>query len=230
MTLEETLASIDTTLKSLLSAVQSGAQMSAATFAAASGAQTAEAAEPAKKTRAASKKTEVEPTVHTLAVLEGDPEGTRYWVSEDHKQVYTELPGTAAPADPSFKMSSSTHYTFKKAEFDIPKPDPVAPPAATVQAPAATEPSAAAQPAGALVQVGAQAAANDVTWDDAVGALKSLATNPAHGSAAVVTVIKQIDPAAANVPALKALGKNAEIVAAVNAILNPVGNDAALFG
>lgn len=90
--------------------------------------------------------------------------------------------------------------------------------AATAPVTAPTEPSATAQPATASA---ATSASDEVTWDAAVTALKTLAQNPAHGSTAVMAVIKQIDPAAANVPALKPLGKNAEIVAAVDALLNP---------
>ena len=90
--------------------------------------------------------------------------------------------------------------------------------AATAPVTAPTEPSATATAATASA---ATSASDEVTWDAAVTALKTLAQNPAHGSTAVMAVIKQIDPAAANVPALKPLGKNAEIVAAVDALLNP---------
>ena len=90
--------------------------------------------------------------------------------------------------------------------------------AATAPVTAPTEPSATAPAATASA---ATSGAAEVTWDEAVTALKTLAQNPARGSTAVMAVIKQIDPAAANVPALKPLGKNAEIVAAVDALLNP---------
>lgn len=80
--------------------------------------------------------------------------------------------------------------------------------------------NAGAADAGAAGAAGATTG-GEVTWDAAVAKLKALAQDPAHGSTAVMAVIKKIDPNAANVPALKDLNKNAEIVAAIDALLNP---------
>lgn len=80
--------------------------------------------------------------------------------------------------------------------------------------------NAGAADAGAAGAAGA-ATGGEVTWDAAVAKLKALAQDPAHGSTAVMAVIKKIDPNAANVPALKDLNKNAEIIAAIDALLNP---------
>ena len=99
------------------------------------------------------------------------------------------------------------------------------------EAPPADE-AASSAPAATQAAAVATSASGSVSWDDVVTALKGLATNPAHGADAVVKIVKEFDAKAANVPALKALNKNAEIVAAVNALLNPVATEAAdpLFG
>ena len=213
MHIEEILSSIDTTLKALLASVQSGVQMSASTIAVDDG----EASETTKRTRRT--KAQIAADEAAEAAAKAAPEKTtRYWVSESLGQVYAELPGSPQPSDQSFKIESEAHYNAKKAEFEAKK---AASTAAASSAPAATQAAAVAT-----------SASGSVSWDDVVTALKGLATNPAHGADAVVKIVKEFDAKAANVPALKALNKNAEIVAAVNALLNPAATDAAdpLFG
>ena len=213
MHIEEILSSIDTTLKALLASVQSGVQMSASTIAVDDG----EASETTKRTRRT--KAQIAADEAAEAAAKAAPkETTRYWVSESLGQVYAELPGSPQPSDQSFKIESEAHYNAKKAEFEAKK---AASTAAASSAPAATQAAAVAT-----------SASGSVSWDDVVTALKGLATNPAHGADAVVKIVKEFDAKAANVPALKALNKNAEIVAAVNALLNPVATEAAdpLFG
>ena len=224
MTIEATLLSIDATLKALLASAQSGAQMAAAEFAASDTGTTRkrrtkaeiiadEAAEAAAKLAAAAALTQAE-----APVVDGHPAGTRYWVNAVDRQVYAELPGTPAPEGMNFKIESAAEYLAKKVEFDKAGAAKNEQAAATAPVTANTAPSATAPAATASAAASGSA---EATWDAAVTALKTLAQNPDHGSAAVMAVIKQIDPAAANVPALKPLGKNAEIVAAVNALLNP---------
>lgn len=65
------------------------------------------------------------------------------------------------------------------------------------------------------------AADNQPTWDAAVTALKTLAQHPDHGSNAVMTVVKALDPQAQNVPHLKDRGLEAAIIAKVNELLHP---------
>ena len=214
MHIEEILSSIDTTLKALLASVQSGVQMSASTIAVDDG----EASETTKRTRRT--KAQIAADEAAEAAAKAAPEKTtRYWVSESLGQVYAELPGSPQPSDQSFKIESEAHYNAKKAEFEAKK---AASTAAASSAPAATTAAASET----------STAGSAVTWDQVVTALKGLATNPAHGADAVVKIVKEFDAKAANVPALKALNKNAEIVAAVNALLNPVATEAAdpLFG
>lgn len=213
MHIEETLSSIDTTLKALLASVQSGVQMSASTPAVDDG----EASETTKRTRRT--KAQIAADEAAEAAAKAAPEKTtRYWVSESLGQVYAELPGSPQPSDQSFKIESEAHYNAKKAEFEAKK--------------AASTAAASSEPAATRAAAVATSASGSVSWDDVVTALKGLATNPAHGADAVVKIVKEFDAKAANVPALKALNKNAEIVAAVNALLNPVATEAAdpLFG
>ena len=210
MNIEDRLESIDTSLKTLVTILQSAGAITAV-----AGAPEAATAAPAAETKKPRTKKTDEPTATTKAdLVDGDPEGTRYWVSEETQTAYAQKPGDPDPKEQSFKIESSAQYLAKKAEFAKNAQDA----AAASQKPATTEPSATAQPDTASA---ATSASDEVTWDAAVTALKTLAQNPAHGSTAVMAVIKQIDPAAANVPALKPLGKNAEIVAAVDALLNP---------
>ena len=202
MTLEATLESIDTTLKALLTAVQSGAQMAASELAGADAA----AGTSKRRTKAQIAADEAAAAAKTGPVVDGDPAGTLYFVNDADKVVFAKLPDAAAPESANFKAATAAEYSAKKGEFLKAKE---------------AELSASASAIAAANQGLTAGAAGEVTWDQAVAALKSVAADPAHGGTAVMTLIKQIDPTAANVPALKPLGKNAEIVAAVNALLKP---------
>ncbi len=176
MTIEATLESIDTTLKALLAATQSGVQMTAVS----ESTDTAAASKRSRRTKeeiAADKAAEEAAAAAALAAKEKE-------LSDN---------ASAIAAANAAKTGSAT--------------------------------------AGAV-----SGAAGEVTWDQAVAALKSL-TSPenmaAHGATAVKAIVTQFDPTAANVPALKALNKNAEIIAAVQALLNPAATAAAgddIFG
>lgn len=224
MTFEETLSSIDTTLKAILTALQSGAQINAA----ASGEQTENTG---KRTRRTKAEIEADKAAEAAAnaVVDGDPAGTAYWHNEGQGLVFTQKPGEAAPAaDAGFVQVTAQVYLSAKAAYEKAQAAKNAQAAATQQTAANTAPSATAQQATASA---ATSANGEVTWDEAVKALKELSTNPAHGATAVKNIIAQIDPTAANVPALQKLGKNAEIVAAVNALLKPAGAEVdPLFG
>ena len=212
MHIEEILSSIDTTLKALLASAQSGVQLTATLESTST-----DDAETTKRTRRT--KAQIAADEAAEAAAKAAPkETTRYWVSESLGQVYAELPGSPQPSDQSFKIESEAHYNAKKAEFEAKK--------------AASTEAASSAPAATQAAAVATSASGSVSWDDVVTALKGLATNPAHGADAVVKIVKEFDAKAANVPALKALNKNAEIVAAVNALLNPVATEAAdpLFG
>ena len=231
MTIEAQLQELIDINKAILTALQSGAQMATAEFVAGS---TSEAAGTRKRrTKAQIEADEAAEAAEAAKnpVVDGDPAGTAYWHSEKNTLVFAQLPGEAAPAaDAGFVQVTAPVYLAAKAAYEKVEVAKNAQAAATQQAAASTEPSATAQQVTASAATSANA---EATWDEAVAALKALATNPAHGSAAVLKVVKQIDPAAANVPALKDKGKNAEILAAVNALLNPAAAGAEvdpLFG
>lgn len=140
-----------------------------------------------------------------LGLVEGDPSGTRYWVSEALSQVYAQTPGNPDPEDKSFKIESAAHYTAKKDEFAKKSAA-----AEAAQKAADTAPSATAD----------LGTASDVTFTSVVDAIKALnsklaAKDPAAGRSAVLGVLKHFGCEGKTVPALEAVGKNAEILAHV---------------
>lgn len=216
MNIEQRLESIDTSLKTLVTILQSAGAITAV-----AGAPEAAAAAPAaetKKPRASSKKTD-EPAATTKAdLVDGDPEGTRYWVSEETQTAYAQKPGDPDPADQSFKIESSAQYMSKKAEFAKNAQDA----AAASQKPATTEPSATAQPDTASAQT------SGADWDTVFRAIKELSTAPTGGREAVLGVLKHFGCEGKTVPALKDLGRNADILAHVTALMTPAADDLGL--
>lgn len=224
MTIEAQLQELIDINKAILTAMQSGAQVNAA-----AGTEQSETA--GKRTRRTKAEIEADKAAEAAAnaVVDGDPAGTAYWHNEAQTLVFTQKPGEAAPAaEAGFVQVTAQVYLAAKAAYEKAEAAKNAQAAATQQTAANTAPSATAQQATASAATSANA---EVSWDDAVKALKELSTNPAHGATAVKAIISQIDPTAANVPALQKLGKNAEIVAAVNALLKPAGAEVdPLFG
>lgn len=214
MTIEAQLQELIEINKGILTALQSGAQIAAPTETA------------APKTSKRRTKAEIEADEKAAAaaaigteVVDGDPAGTKYWHSERNTLVFAQHPGEAAPADEAgFVQVSASVYLNAKATYEKAAAAKNAQSAATSQAAASTEPSAQAQQGTASAETSEKA---EPTWDDVVKGLKDLAANPAHGPAAVKAIITKIDPNAANVPALQALNKNGQIMAAINALLNP---------
>lgn len=214
MTIEATLESIDTTMKAILAAMQSGNQMAAATV------------ETTKGTRKSSKKDAPE-EAKGEPVVDGDPAGTQYWDSECNAIVFAQMAGDAPPQNDTFVKVTAAEYLAKKAAYEFAEKNAAVASAATMnQTTATTAPSAPAAQATASENTSGA----EPTWDETVNKLKALATNPAHGQAAVKAIISQIDPTAANVPALQKLGRNADIIAAVDALLNPATGDAGMWG
>jgi hypothetical protein len=212
MTFEDRLESIDTSLKTLVTILQSAGVITAAVDSA-SNTIAADIAEAPKKTRA--KKTEDAPAAAKPDLVAGDAEGTRYWVSEETQTAYAQKPGDPDPADQSFKIESSAHYLAKKAEFAK-----NAAAAAEAQKPAATAPSATAQPD--------TASAGAPDWDTVFREIKALSTAPTGGREAVLGVLKHFGCEGKTVPALQALNKHAEILAHVKALLAPAADDLGL--
>ena len=223
MNIEDRLESIDTSLKTLVTILQSAGAITAV-----AGAPEAAAAAPAadtKKPRASSKKTDEPATTTKQDLVAGDPEGTRYWVSEEAKTAYAQKPGDPDPADQSFKIESSAHYLAKKAEFAKNAQDA----AAGSQQTATTAPSATAQPDTASAQT------SGADWDTVFRTIKELSTTPppVGGRDAVLDLIEHCVPGSVTakvndknetiretkitVPSLKDLNKNAEILAFIAA-------------
>lgn len=212
MTIEDRLESIDTSLKTLVTILQSAGAITAV-----AGAPEAAAAAPAadtKKTR--TRKTDEPAATAKADLVDGDPEGTRYWVSEETQTAYAQKPGDPDPKDQSFKIESSAHYLAKKAEFAKKAQDAAA--AAASQASATSEPSATAQPDTA------SAATSGADWDTVFRAIKELSTAPTGGREAVLGVLKHFGCEGKTVPALKDLNKNAEILAHVQGLLAPAAD------
>ena len=191
-----------------------GASLALLALVACSPAPAPEAAAPAateKKPRA--KKTDdAAPAATTKAdLVDGDPEGTRYWVSEEAKTAYAQKPGDIDPTDQSFKIQSSAYYLEKKAEFAK-----NAAAVAEAQKPAATAPTATPQPD--------TASAGAVEWDTVFREIKALSTAPTGGREAVLGVLKHFGCEGKTVPALKDLNRNADILAHVKGLMSPAAD------
>lgn len=212
MTIEAQLAEHTEILKAILTTLQSGAAIPAAT-----GTPTVPAAEE-KKTRGKGKDNKAaddksageKEAADPLGLVDGDASGTRYWVSEALSQVYTQKPGDPDPKEDSFKIESAAAYLAKKDEFAKKSAA-----AAEAQKPAASEPSATA----------GQATASGASFEDVTKAImarnQELAkTDPDAGRKFVLDLLAKFLPAGTekpNVRMLEALKKNDEILAHVNA-------------
>ena len=215
MNIEDRLESIDTSLKTLVTILQSAGAITA--VAGAPEAATAAPADETKKPR--TKKTDGPATTTAKAdLVAGDPEGTRYWVSEETQTAYAQKPGDPDPKDQSFKIESSAQYMSKKAEFAKNAQDA----AAASQASATTAPSATAQPDTASAQT------SGADWDTVFRAIKELSTAPTGGREAVLGVLKHFGCEGKTVPSLKDLGRNADILAHVQGLLAPAADDLGL--
>lgn len=215
MTIEAKLDELIEINRGILTALQSGAQIAGGAPAEAD-TTTKRGRKPKAETAPVPADTPAQPASTTV---DGDPEGTRYWVSSD--QVYAQKPGDPDPQDQSFKIETAAHYLEKKAEYAAKKS--VSEPAASTQQPAASEPSATAQ----------QAAASEPDFKTVTEAIikmnKTLgATDPLKGREAVLNVIAKFLGASEGkkVPDLAAVGKNAEILAYVESLTAaPAGDE-----
>ena len=207
MNIEDRLESIDTSLKTLVTILQSQGAITAV-------AGTPESAAPAVDKPKTTRKAKDEPVVKQDLVA-GDPEGTRYWVSEEAKTAYAQKPGDIDPTDQSFKIQSSAYYLEKKAEFAK-----NAAAVAEAQKPATTAPTAT-PPADT-------ASAGAVEWDTVFREIKALSTAPTGGRDAVLGVLKHFGCEGKTVPALKDLNRNADILAHVKGLMAPADADLGL--
>ena len=205
MNIEQRLESMDNSLKLLVTVMQSAGVMTAAVT------EVGQAEARTATTPVEDKKPRTKKTTDTSAtkadVVDGDAEGTRYWVSDSLAQVYAQKPGDPDPEDQTFKIESSAHYLAKKAEF-----------AKNASAAAAASPATAGSDPSATAQV---AGASEVTFKQVTDSILELSkhTGPNGGRDGVLAVLKQFG--GARVPDLQALNKNAEILAFVKAQMAP---------
>lgn len=201
MSFEETVSSIDTTLKAILVALVSGNSA------------VAQLGEPEKKAPAAAKAKAAaagKPTSESAgAVLDGHEPGTQYWMSEDNKDYYVTKPGEAKPPAEGIINVSAAYFSAKKAESEK-KSSAAAPKKDVATVPTATPPADDA---------------SGVTFKQVVQGLTDLsnAPPPVGGRPAVMELLAKFLPGLAaadrKVPKLEALGKHAEILADVKATL-----------
>lgn len=226
MTIEDTLSSIDASLKTIVTILQSAGAISASSEPAASGPDAGEATTPRKRRtkaeiaadEAAAAAAAAGKTSPALGLVDGDPEGTRYWVSDESQTAYAQKPGDPDPQPQSFKLTSAADYLEKKATFAAKKDQVVAQPATTTHVTAAPEPSATAPAATAS----AATSAAEPTWKEVLAALQDVnkSTKAGHGREGILALLKQFGCEGKTVPALEPLGKHAAILAAARAMLD----------
>lgn len=216
MAIEDTLLSIDTSLKIIVQILQSAGAITAVNTEVGTTDTAAPAATTAKGKGKKDNSTNADPA-KAMGLVAGDPEGTRYWVAESLMTVYAQKPGDADPEDQAFKIETAAHYTAKKAEFAK----------KSSQATGAQSTGAAANPAKSTPDASSASSAPD--WKSVVlPKLKELNGNkdkPGQGPDGVRAVLKQFGLEGKTVPALEALGKNAEVLKFVEELMAPKAAD-----
>ena len=217
MNFEERLESIDTSLKMLVTIMQSAGVMTAAGQAEATDTQKPPEtpANTEKKTRAKKDNSTNADPAAAMGLVDGDPQGTTYWVSESLKTVYAQTPGNPAPDDQSFKIETAAHYTTKKSEF------------AKKSSPATGEQTGANAKTPAQDTQGASTASSGTPWSSVMDQIKVLnaGTAPGQGRDGVLATLKHFGMDGKKVPELASLGKNDDILAFVNNLLTPADAD-----
>ena len=137
-----------------------------------------------------------------------------------------------APAVADEKKPDAPAATEQPTATTAPTATAPAAPAATEQPTATTAPTATAPAAPASVPTSTpatppQAASADTPWQTVLGAIQALnkSDKPGHGRDGVLAVLKQFGLEGKKVPHLEGLGKNAEVLAFVNSLLNAPATD-----
>lgn len=206
MSLEQTLGQTNTLLSQLITILTTGLEAQATI------------GEPEKKTR--TRKASEQPAVVTptptqaLGLVEGDPEGTRYFVIEKHNSVYAQKPGEADCTIAGCEIVTAEHYLMKKAEF-----------AAKTQAILAAQKSPAATQAAASPTAPTASPSQPVAFQQIVDRITVLNKSPeaGHGREGVLVILRKYLPGdeRPSVTKLQALNRNAEILADIEAALAP---------
>lgn len=201
MAIEDTLLSIDSSLKSLLLIAQTFGTASAELG-------KPDVAAPAVKATRTKKGDAAAPKL-----LAGDPEGTRYFLIAKHNTVARVFPGETAPSIEGTTEVDSDTYSAKKEEF--------AKKSVTAGAQEAqSTPSAVVTKADAPAS-GASSGAETVSFKQVVDQLMVLSRDTREGMGRDGVMAFLAKHKVPKVPALEALGKNAELLAEVNALLAP---------
>lgn len=210
MSLEQTLGQTNTLLTQLITILTTGLEAQATI------------GEPEKKTRARkSEKSElIAPTpTQALGLVEGDPEGTRYWVVEKHNTAYAQKPGDADCSIQGAEIVTAEHFLKKKAEF-----------AAKMEAVLAAQKSPAATPAAASPTAPTASSQQPVAFQQIVDRITVLNKSPeaGHGREGVLAILRKYLPGdeRPSVTKLQALNRNAEILADIEAALAPAAAEA----
>lgn len=204
MAIEDTLKSIDDKLGLIYTFLQSAGSIVASETPAATATQ--ETAKQLRKPRATTEGQSVTSagSGSISGTVPGDPEGTRYWVSQKLQTVYAELPGAVAPQDQSFKVTTAAIYEAKKVEFAEKKqPATGAQPTAHAATPAKTTQDASTVSSGT----------GTVVWKTALDKLMVLnkGTEKHQGREAVKEVLNHFN--VEKVSFLEALNKHTEVLA-----------------
>lgn len=230
MSLEQTLEQTNELLKQVITILSTGVT---------AGAELGQAqAADAKPTRTRKTKTEETPATtnvttapnNVLGTVEGDPVGTRYWLIEKHNTVYKQAPGEPEPTLAGAVITTAADYLAKKAQFEALSP------VTTSSAPAAsTAPAAAPAPstpaASTVSSQPSEQTQGDVPFATIVERITVVNKSPAegHGRNGVLAILKKWLPndPQPTVTKLQPLGKNAEILADIEALLAPAAAPAA---
>ena len=214
MKIEERLESIDSTLKGILQALLSGGTAIALLG-------TPDAAASAEKKPRTKKEKDAD---NAEGYLDEDPAGTRYWITSDGTGFHKSAPGAERPNIPHLMAQPVRAAEFAAKRDEHAKKSSAA---GTAGKTAQGEPSATAQADTA-------AGTSQPDFKAVVEQLMLLSTTPAPkgGKPVLMNLIASFLPAGTEtakikVPALEHLGKNAEIIAAVKAILEPAPEAAA---
>ncbi|UZZ64542.1 hypothetical protein [Curvibacter phage PCA1] len=224
MSLEQALAENTAAMNRLVTVLTTATEAQASFAVSAGAAQAAAAPAEAKATRTRKNTAAVAETaaaVTTAApaatapaannlgpVVEGDPDGTRYFVIPKHNTVCAIKPGEVVPNMESQIEVSGANYLIAKAQLAAKFATAPAVTQTTTQAPATTAPSATAQVV--TVQEGP-------TFEQVVAKAREL--HALKNNEGLMVILNQFG--AASVPALQGKAPNAELIAAIEKELTP---------
>jgi hypothetical protein len=212
MSLELAINENTATLRLLITLLQSGAALPASlTVPETAAAAPAPATERKPRTRAAGSPELNDGKKVSVKLVEGDPEGTRYFHIPKHSTVCVVKPGEVVPSIEGTVEIGGEGYLKLKEEYAAKKPETTG---------STSTDSSAKQD---------DAAAPGVVWDDLLKQIVVLSKDERAtcGRAGVKTILDKYK--VAKVPELQALDKNADILADVTALLNPAAAEDDLF-